>query len=529
MTNLENLMTRSRKPAKSLSDHSITPCRADALSLLAMVESLTAANPKLGERFQDWRQQVDDLLAGTIRDDLDTERQLEELAMDFRLQWITLAHSLIAGVMKSPPSNHIPLLPLSLSANFLYERVLRPILEERIKETVPDIPGWQTEITVFSSGMAAISAAITVLRHKKDKYRRDNTHTLQLDMFGGYFETLALLELLDSSDLNCHSFQDEPQLLDRFGRGKTDILFLELIAYDWNQTVIDPTRLIQALAVRPPDRPWVLMLDTTLIGPIFQLEPLLMACGEKKPVLVLEIRSGLKLEQVGLEFSNVGIIKTLSPEELDDNRYLNANQFHLALAFSRGKMGTALSLSQVAILDAPWVFHPEWTLKHTQSVMDNNRLLAFALSEIPGLFARVNHPALGPQSELAWAESPIVVMEFHVAEDSGENHDFLLAVITHEVRQRKLVFQKGASFGFRHHRCEIIQPSSYDYPDGRSRGFFKVAMGARRGPSLDGIILLMQELAAFADFKALKLAYPQIKPEKELAGFPDLTAIRMIR
>ena len=529
MTNLENLMTRSRKPAKSPSDHSITPCREDALSLLAMIESLTAANPKLGERFQDWRQQVDDLLAGTIKDDLDTERQLEELAMDFRLQWITLAHSLTAGVMKSPPSNHIPLLPISPSSNFLYERVLRPILEKRIEETVPGIPGWQTEITVFSSGMAAISAAITVLRHKKDKYRRDNTHTLQLDMFGGYFETLALIDLLDSSDLNCQSFQDEPQLLYRFGSGKTDILFLELIAYDWNQTVIDPTRLIQALAVRPSDRPWVLMLDTTLIGPIFQLEPLLMACGEKKPVLVLEIRSGLKLEQVGLEFSNVGIIKTLSPEELDDNRHVNANQFHRALAFSRGKMGTALSLSQVAILDAPWVFHPEWTLKHTQSVMDNNRLLAFALSEISGLFARVNHPALGPQSELAWAESPIVVMEFHAAEDCGENHDFLLAVITHEVRQRKLVFQKGASFGFRHHRCEIIQPSSYDYPDGGSRGFFKVAMGARRGPSLDGIILLMQELAAFADFKALKLAYPQIKPEKELAGFPDLTAIRMIR
>ena len=144
MTNLENLMTRSRKPDKSLSDHSITPCREDALSLLAMIESLTAANPKLGERFQDWRQQVDDLLAGTIKDDLDTERQLEELAMDFRLQWITLAHSLIAGVMKSPPNNHISLLPISLSANFLYERVPRPILEARIKETVPDIPGWQT-------------------------------------------------------------------------------------------------------------------------------------------------------------------------------------------------------------------------------------------------------------------------------------------------------------------------------------------------------------------------------------------------
>ena len=75
--------------------------------------------------------------------------------------------------------------------------------------------------------------------------------------------------------------------------------------------------------------------------------------------------------------------------------------------------------------------------------MDSNRILAFALSELSGLFSRVNHPALGPQRGLTWAESPIVVMEFHEAEDKGENHDFLLAVIAHEVRQRKLVFQRG--------------------------------------------------------------------------------------
>ena len=64
-----------------------------------------------------------------------------------------------------------------------------------------------------------------------------------------------------------------------------------------------------------------------------------MACGEKKPLLVLKIRSGLKLEQVGWEFSNVGIVKTLSSEEFDDNRHVNANQFHRALAFSRVKNG----------------------------------------------------------------------------------------------------------------------------------------------------------------------------------------------
>ena len=76
-------------------------------------------------------------------------------------------------------------------------------------------------------------------------------------------------------------------------------------------------------------------------------------------------------------------------------------------------------------------------------MMDNNRILAFALLELSGLFSRVNHLALGPQRGLTLAKSPIVVMEFYEAEDKEENHDFLLAVIAHEVRQRKLVFQRG--------------------------------------------------------------------------------------
>ncbi|MFC1776405.1 hypothetical protein ACFL3I_03575 [Pseudomonadota bacterium] len=522
-------MSRSRKPEEGMLDRSSSPCRAEALDLLAIADTLTAANAKLGKELDGWRQRVNDLLAGPVKNDLATEWQLEELAMDFRYQWITLAHSVVAGAMRSPPSDHLPLLPISRSSYFLYERILTPEHEKNLKRTTPEIPGWQMEITFFSSGMAAITAAITVMRRVKNKYRRDDGRALQLDMFGGYFETLKLLDLLSSSDLRCQSFQDEQVLLDRFASGETDILFLELIAYDWKQTVIDPVRLMEALAKRPENRPWILMVDTTLLGPLCELEPVLAACGEKKPVLVMEIRSGLKLEQVGLEFSNVGIIKILTPADLDTTDYMDAKQLHKALSFSRGKMGLSLSLSQVAILDAPWMFHPEWTLKHTQAVMDNNRRLALALSGITGLFSRLNHPALGPRCGLSWAESPLVVMEFHASEDNEENERFLLAVIIHEVRKRKLVFQLGASFGFRHHRCEIIKDAGFSKSNGKYRRFFKMAMGSRSGPSLDGIIELMQELATFPDFKALRGAYSQIKPDRELARFPDLRSINLLR
>jgi hypothetical protein len=529
MTQSETQMARPRKPHLGLAERPSAPCRAEAQALLSLADSLENANPKLANAFKHWRQQLNEMLAGPMNDDQTTEWRLEQLALDFRREWITLTSTIIAGALKSPPSDHVSILPISTSSNYFYERVIHPVQEKKLKDNTPEVAGWASEFALFSSGMAAITAAITVLRHKKNQYKRDDGKALQLDMFGGYFETIMLFELLDPTDLRCKSFRDEAVIFERFGTGETDILFLELIAYDWQQSVIDPAALLQALATRPRHRPWILMVDTTLLGPLFDAGALLVTLAEHKPLLMLEIRSGLKLEQVGLEFSNVGVIRVLSPETLDSKQYPDAKKFQQKLAFSRGKMGTSLSFSQVAILDAPWIFDPELTLQHTRAVMDNNRALAYALSGIEGIFAQVNHPALGAQKALAWAESPLVVMEFHAEEDNKDNWKFLLAIISHEARQRKLVLHRGASFGFRHHRCEIVEPDCYAKADRKQCGFFKVAMGARCGPSLDGTIALFQELAAFSSFENLRRAYPKINPKHESAVFPDLNAMRRFR
>lgn len=528
--NLESSFLRARTPDQGLSDYPAKACQAEAENLLSIADTLSTANPKLGQQLNGWRQQVNELLGSTLADDLATERKLDELAMELRRQWLTLAHSIVAGVMKSPPVNQLPLLPVSQGNPFIYERVLGPRhAEHKLNEALPEIPGWQRETALFSSGLAAITAAITCLRSYKEKYQRADGNTLRLDMFGGYFETLRLIELMSTSDLCCEAHRNTDLLLDRFSSGTTDILFLELIAYDWTQTVLDPSRLLEALAARPAGSPWILLLDTTLLGPIFQLGPFLDALGERKPILVMEIRSGLKLDQVGLEFSNAGIIRTFTHNNLDTGRYPDAEQVSLALRSQRKILGNALTFQQVAVLDAPWIFHPTLMSSHSRSVMDNNRRLALALSGITGLFTRINHPCLGPQRELSWAESPIVVMEFHASEDEKENRNLLLAVIAREVRRRKLIFHIGASFGFRHHRCEVIVDENvYAYTDGKPRSFFKVAMGARYGPSLEGIIDLLQKIAAFPDFSSLRAAYPKINPERELAPFPDIHTLRLI-
>ncbi len=88
-------------------------------------------------------------------------------------------------------------------------------------------------------------------------------------------------------------------------------------------------------------RPWVLVVESTLLGPGFQIEPLLVACGDKAPLIALEVRSGLKLDQVGLEFSNVCIVKTLRPTREDGSRYPSAQQFHSSLVEARKVLGNA--------------------------------------------------------------------------------------------------------------------------------------------------------------------------------------------
>lgn len=533
MNSLKLTFTRARPPENCLLEAPRNSYQTEALDLLAMSDDLAAKNPGLAESFNEWRNTVERFLKEPASDDLATERRLEEISLDFRSLWIDCAQSLVAGELKSPPYNHLPLLPLSPSLHFNYERVISARqLQDKAQGSASKVSGWNLEVSAFGSGMAAITTVITVLRFKKDNFARADGLPLKMEMFGGYYETEYLFDLLTSSELECRVAADQEGFLSRFASGETDFLFLELIAYDWIQSLLDPVNLLGALAQRPADRPWVLILDVTLLGPTFDVGVLLAACKDRKPVAVLEIRSGLKLDQVGLEFSNVGVVKVWTPEGLDVEAYPVVARLNALLVNKRKLLGNGLSLSQLAILDAPWIFCKDLAVQHSQYVFDNNRRLALALVSVlkgvTGIFARINHPCLGAQQELSWAESPLVVLELR--EQSKEDVYLLEAVLDYEVRKRKLVVCHGGSFGFRHHRWEIIEPK-YQYKRAGKEllTYLKVAMGSRTGPSLHGMILLLQELAAYPDMQALRAAYPDVKVRAKLAAFPDLQSLRKNR
>lgn len=486
-------------------------CRADALELLQIATSLASNKGEWEAELAPWRVKINALLADPELETLHGEQQLESLSLELRSRWIRLARSVVEPLLRSPLQNQPVCFPISNRVNLVYERVFNSRhIERKIARCCPEIPDWSSQVAAFGSGMAAVTALILTLGHYRKSYRRTDGHTLRLDWLGGYYEMQRLVALLDNPGIYARRIPEFAMLLERLKSGKTDILFLEPVLYDWTQTIADPHALIEAIQARPADRPWILMTDSTLLGATFDLGEFLTACGNRRPLLALDVRSGLKLDQHGLEFSNLGMVRICTHRDLDETRHPSAERFRERLTRNRAVLGSGLSLEAAAILELPTILHPEWRTAYPHRIFANNREVALALNGIPGLFRRVNHPALGPHRHLNWAESPFVVLEFHQHEDTRENHALLLRIVENEARERGVAFYLGVSFGFRHHRCEVVvSENSFPYPDGQMRGFFKVAAGSRRGPSLAGMLALLQELAACADFAALRQAYPR--------------------
>jgi hypothetical protein len=80
----------------------------------------------------------------------------------------------------------------------------------------------------------------------------------------------------------------------------------------------------------------------------------------------------------------------------------------------------------------------------------------------------------------------------------------LEAILEEEARNRRIQFDHGGSFGFRLHRFEAVIPDEH-----MGEPYLRIAMGARSGPSLHGVIDLMRDIAAEPDMKALESRFQE--------------------
>lgn len=388
-------------------------------------------------------------------DDVNDERQLEEAALELRRHCLARAHRQADPKLKSPCAGTVVRLPCGSRVSLGYERDLDvSALERRGGEDYPTPPGWRSLRVLCRSGQAALAC----LLHLALSTARDGT--LRTRHAGRYFETKALLDLWPRSVLPRASAEARD----------VDLLIGEPVACSGRFEVARPEAL--------PRVRHALLLDATLSGPSVDLAPWF---ARHDGAIAAVFRSGLKLDQAGLELANVGIVQLMVRE----GSGLDPEALAEKLRHIRGLTATGLTLDELGALSAPWFLDRDYFRRYTARLFAHNAVLARAIGRDSPVFEPDCHPSL-----VSGSAPPASFCALRLRDGDLVDHRRLLACVEREVGRRGIVATKGGSFGFRGIRYELVEPNPED-----GAPFLRVALGFRGGAGTAAMIELFGELA----------------------------------
>ncbi|GAA2067428.1 hypothetical protein [Leifsonia soli] len=437
------------------------------------------------------------VLSIDIGDSLRAELQLASSAKALRRMLLRDAERARGSIMRSPESGTFLDLAGGGPLAYTYERNLPGLSIEQRVTGLGDGPipeGWRAASFVFSSGMAAIAC---VLDWTTYEFTRRHSRRPELRSLTEYFETRMVLELSRPRAAGVAMVHSLEQLFD----ASCDLMMFEPVLYngDLEGETVDRVRGAWSSTKRHPQ---VVIIDSTLCGGQWPVAELLRGLGDSAPELVIDVRSGLKLDQQGLELANLGIV-TCYASDASATSWWSETVSNLPVV--RGVRGAALSAEAASVLTNGFVFDAEYHQRFIGPLFENNRRFAGELAGSGrGLF-RVAHPGLRPDT--AEIPAPFTVLQF--ADGTLEEYQALLGIVRAEAIRRKIPLALGGSFGFRGHRYEVIVPSV-----ATRSCMFKVALGTRAGPGVDAVLDLFRELGEYPDVRSLTRRYPDAPPAR---------------
>jgi hypothetical protein len=434
-----------------------------------------------------------DLAAGDAAGDhREQERFLHDRYIDLRHVLRSRADRSVVDRFASPPSGR----DADPGIDYGYERSApSAVLDGRLVDGEPDITGWTASGVVCSSGMAALTVALHVAAYE---FRSVHGRLPKVALLGDYFETTMLIELVSTSFASWSRCRSVAELV----ATRADVVVLEPVRYDWDLHTVDFIELSTAWAAQGAPR--TVIVDPSLTPGVWPKQQLLTTLTGTDTATVIEARSALKLDQLGLELANAGAVvvhrnDALTAAVSDPETLRNA----------RAVLGAALPPRSAIALDNSFFLDPDWRRTHVALVARNNEAFARALSVHRGLFETVAHPANRPRGadtrDGSVRVAPFTVLRLE--DDDLLGYRLLLGVIRTEADRRGVDLQFGASFGFRSHRHETIVPRKRDL-----RCLLKVALGARGGPAMDGVIELFRDLHALGSMDAVRRHFRGVRP-----------------
>ncbi|BDR58365.1 hypothetical protein [Xylocopilactobacillus apicola] len=213
------------------------------------------------------------------------DRKLIDFNEEIRTAWLEKVGRLHASYDKSPYEGEIPKDAFGRSIGYTYEALLD---DKLLKNNYSyDITDYNSSTFLYPNGMASIKGTIDAI-----SVLLDEEIDIQFDL--EYFESNIYLNTLSKTERL------------RRGPNKSNIFIFEPINYDFYGSLVKSDDLINAINNSSAKLKFVIV-DSTMHNKTEILEQLSKKIKDYKDTVFVDVRSGLKFDEDGLELSNLGI------------------------------------------------------------------------------------------------------------------------------------------------------------------------------------------------------------------------------
>jgi hypothetical protein len=465
-------------------------CEWERRELVELGETIVAHTPSLWPRFQTWMTALNRLSDEACKA-FTPEAALSAFGSELRKLWLATATQSLSHKRRTAEAPQPRATRPDLRVAYSRDGDVAPNALERRCPALPAASEWTVDHVVFSGAQGALASVLYWAIGESFWSANDSPH---LTFAGGNLDTQNLLDKFAPLGLTWGRMTEKPT-------GRTSrVILIEPAFCDEQANVMNIAAFHKTWRKTLAGEPTLIIIDTTLTGPLFPIGELLESLEGMSAPVVVNLRSAAELDQAGLELASVGIASIFRHKSTNEA----TSDYAARLRKARATVGAALANKDIAALKAPWFLNSEYFRRYTMAVFENNARLAEDMGGGGRLFASVLHPRFA-RAHCRWAQAPYTLLRLN--EPIAGNYAYLERVIAYEAGRRGILLDNGKGFGARGHRFQAVVPDP-----ARGAPFLRVAMGARSTPSLERAIRLLRDIAAFRDFAQLEAQYEGVLP-----------------
>lgn len=418
----------------------------------------------------------------TIKDLALNEIELEKLQLMIRSSWQEKSFLRTRDIFKSPPEDEKIQTNSNREIVFGYERTIQvPDFEKELHKEDLNYTGFSLIYSSAMSGYLSVITALSKIFKKKG--------TTKAGFIGGYFESVFLTQDMSNNYFQVFHLADEKNI-NKLNFTELDALIVEPVKYNFNLDKTDLKLIIKHIGEnKSKEKVLFLILDTTLLGEAFPINDVLKLCSSIENLIVINIRSCLKLHQEGFEFTNGGLISIYFDEKLKSIQ----DKLFTFMQSQRGILGTNLSLYEYCLIDNNFFKN---SLTYTNQIHENTKHL-YQNIKIPkdSIISEVIYPNKDGKTE-DLHKVPFIFIKLKTKNE--EDYLNFIEYLRSKLNEYKLNIPLRNSFGFRNICLQFIKSV-----ENNQKLVIKIAPGKLRGVKHFLLIEILNELAKYHHLEIL--------------------------